>query len=51
MSIEMDIHLVQFSYEDFLSMAKSNEFTVVSEAIKSNVILIGIEDFYRLVGV
>jgi len=31
-------------------MASSKEFIVVSEAIKSNVILIGIEDFYRMVG-
>lgn len=48
--LPLDIHLIQFSYEDFLSMARSKEFTVVSEAIKSNVILVGIEDFYRLVG-
>jgi len=48
--LPLKIHLVVLSYEDFLSMEKSKEFTVVSEAIKSNVILIGIEDFYRLVG-
>jgi len=47
--LPLDIHLVQFSYEEFLSMARSREFTVVSEAIKSNVILTGVEDFYRLV--
>jgi len=42
------IHLIDLSYEDFLRMAKSKEFTVVSEAIKSNIILIGIEEYYRL---
>ena len=29
-------------------MAKSREFTVVSEAIKRNILLVGIEDYYRL---
>lgn len=43
------IHLVWFSHKDFISMAKSREFTVVSEALKKNVILIGIEDYYRLI--
>ncbi len=35
--------------EDFIKMAMSKEFTVVSEAMKMNIILIGIEDYYRLV--
>jgi predicted nucleotidyltransferase/predicted transcriptional regulator len=42
------IHLTTLNYENFINMAKSKEFTVVSEAIKSNVILIGIEEYYRL---
>jgi predicted nucleotidyltransferase len=42
------IHLTHVSYEDFMHMAKSKEFTVVSEAIKNNIILIGIEEYYRL---
>jgi len=42
------IHLTHITYKDFLSMAKSKEFTVVSEAIKNNVILVGIEEYYRL---
>lgn len=42
------IHLTQVTYEDFITMAKSREFTVVSEAIKNNIILIGIEEYYRL---
>lgn len=43
------IHLTHVSYEEFIHMAKSKEFTVVSEAIKNNVILIGIEEYYRLI--
>lgn len=42
------IHLTATSYESFIRMAKSKEFSVVSEAIKNNVILIGIEEYYRL---
>lgn len=42
------IHLTTLSYEDFMRMAKSKEFTVVSETIKNNTILIGIEEYYRL---
>jgi hypothetical protein len=29
-------------------MLKSKEFTVVSEAVKHNILLFGIEDYYRL---
>lgn len=46
--LPFDIHLVPLTPEEFLSMAKSREFSVVSEAIKRNVILIGIEEYYRL---
>src|SRR3989344_6000710 len=42
------IHHIAVSYENFIHMAKSREFTVVSEAIKNNIILIGIEEYYRL---
>lgn len=42
------IHLTTVSYPDFIHMAKSREFTVVSEAIKNNIILIGIEEYYRM---
>src|SRR3989344_3497231 len=42
------IHLTTMNYENFIHMAKINEFTVVSEAIKNNIILIGIEEYYRL---
>ena len=42
------VHLTHVTYEEFIHMAKSREFTVVSEAIKNNIILIGIEEYYRL---
>jgi predicted nucleotidyltransferase len=42
------IHLTSVTYKDFIYMAKSKEFTVVSGAIKNNIILIGIEEYYRL---
>jgi len=42
------IHHTTLSYDNFINMAKSKEFTVVSEAIKNNIILIGIEEYYRL---
>ena len=42
------IHHTAVSYENFIHMAKSREFTAVSEAIKNNIILIGIEEYYRL---
>lgn len=42
------IHLTALNYENFIHMAKSKEFTVVSEALKNNIIVIGIEEYYRL---
>jgi predicted nucleotidyltransferase/predicted transcriptional regulator len=42
------IHLTAVSYENFIHMARNREFTVVSEALKGNIILIGIEEYYRL---
>lgn len=44
-----NIHLTSISYEEFIHMAKSKEFTVVSEAIKNNLILLGIEEYYRII--
>jgi predicted nucleotidyltransferase len=43
------IHLTCITYDNFIHMAKSKEFTVVSETIKNNIILIGIEEYYRLI--
>ena len=47
--IPLKIHLTIIKYEEFVSMLKSKEFSVVSEAIKKNIILLGIEDYYRLI--
>ena len=42
------IHLTTLSCDEFIQMVKSKEFTVVSEALKNNIILIGKEEYYRL---
>lgn len=42
------IHLTAVSYESFIRMARSREFTAVSEALRGNIILVGIEEYYRL---
>jgi hypothetical protein len=43
------IHMTYVTYENFTNMAKNKEFTVVSEALKNNIILVGIEEYYRLI--
>jgi hypothetical protein len=40
--------MVSFTSEEFLSMLKTTEFNVGMEAAENNVILFGIEDYYRL---
>jgi len=45
--IPLKIHPTIISYSEFISMLKSKEFSVVSEAIKKNIILVGIEEYYR----
>ena len=47
--LSIDIHLSVFTYEELIQMAKSREFTVVSEAMKNRVFLTGVEDYYRLI--
>lgn len=47
--LPLKIHLTAIDCEEFLNMAKSRQFTVVSEAMKNNIILVGIEDYWRLV--
>ena len=47
--IPLNIHLTSITHEDFINMLKSKEQTVVSEALKNNIILFGIEDYYRLI--
>ena len=46
--IPLKIHLTLISEKEFLAMAKSKEFSVVSEAMEKNIILLGIEDYYRM---
>lgn len=46
--IPKEVHLTVLTYNQFLDMLKSKEFSVVSEAVKNNVLLIGIEEYYRL---
>jgi len=43
------IHATFTNFEDFMLMLKTKEFNVVSEAVKNNIILVGIEDYYRLI--
>ena len=45
----INIDLNVFSLDEFRQMLLSKEFTVISEAVKHNVILFGIEDYYRLI--
>ena len=42
------IHPTFIRFEDFMLMLRTKEFNVVSEAVKNNIPLIGIEDYYRL---
>lgn len=46
--LPLEIHLVDFSVAEFLSMLKTTEFNVGKEAMNNNIILFGIEDYYRL---
>ncbi len=46
--IPLNIHLTVITYAEFITMLKSREFTVVSEAVKKNIILFGMEDYYRM---
>lgn len=46
--LPLKIHLVIFTENDFIAMKKSKDVTVVSEAIKNNIILYGIEQYYGL---
>ena len=47
--IPLEIHLVDFNSNEFLSMLKTTEFNVGKEAVNNNIILFGIEDYYRLI--
>lgn len=45
--LPLKIHLTPITYESFIDMIKTKEQTVVSEALKKNIILFGVEDHYR----
>lgn len=47
--IPLKIHFLNFTAGEFLSMLKSGEFNVGKEIAENNIILIGIEDYYRLI--
>lgn len=47
--LPLNIHLTPVTYDEFESMLKSREFTVISEAVKHNILLFGTEDYYRLI--
>lgn len=46
--VPLDIHLLDFSPEEFSSMITTTKFNVGKEAFYNNIILFGIEDYYRL---
>ena len=46
--LPLNLHLNFFDYEEFISMLKSREFNVINEALKNYIVLIGVEDFCRL---
>jgi len=48
--IPIDIHLNDFTVEEFTSMIKLNTFNVGNEIKKLNVILFGVENYYNLIG-
>ena len=47
--LPLKIHSIFTKFKDFMLMLKTKEFNVVSEAVKNNIILVGIEDYYRLI--
>jgi predicted nucleotidyltransferase len=49
--LPMKLDLNIFSYSEFLQMLRSRSFSVVSEAVKKNIVLEGIEEYYRLLEV
>ncbi|MDA2921078.1 nucleotidyltransferase domain-containing protein, partial [Desulfobacterota bacterium AH_259_B03_O07] len=46
--LPLPIHLTIITYKDFVEMSTSKKFNVVNEALKKNIILAGIEEYYRL---
>ncbi|KZX15590.1 nucleotidyltransferase domain-containing protein [Methanobrevibacter curvatus] len=46
--LPFDIHPIFLTFEEFIDLSSRKEFTVISEALKQNIILYGIEDYYQL---
>ena len=46
--IPLKIHATFADFSEFVRMMRSKDFNVVSEAVKNNIVLIGVEDYYRL---
>jgi len=47
--LPLPMHFLVFSEEQFSNMADSKDSNVVKEALKNNVVLNGIEDYYRII--
>lgn len=47
--LPLKTHLLDFSTEEFTSMLKTTDFNVGKEAFDNNIILFGIEDYYRII--
>ncbi|MBT5023246.1 nucleotidyltransferase [Candidatus Woesearchaeota archaeon] len=47
--LNLDIHVNSITHDEFIQMLQSNEFSVVSEAVNHNIVLIGIENYYKLI--
>ncbi len=45
----LDVHLVEFTSAQFISMLKSKGFNVGNEIVKNNIVLYGIESFYEMI--
>ena len=46
--LPLKVHLLVFTENEFIRMKDSKELNVVKEAIENNIILYGIENYYRL---
>lgn len=46
--LPLKVHLLVFTEKEFIRMKDSKELNVVKEAIENNIILYGIENYYRL---
>ena len=47
--IPLDIHFLHFTTKEYLDMLKTTQFNVGKEAFYNNIIIFGIEDYYRMI--